>query len=243
MYAVFSRSRCSGHLLMILLLHGLPLRADAGEPDAERLMVRAHQARAVWEDFPGFSADVMVCTNGTVIDGEMTVTEDGDMKLKLPDSPRTEWAKRRLQSLVDHRLPREGERRFDVSFADEVTTHPLGRLIQFHDDDLHSVYRIRDDVITEVHRTMGPTRFTITVFDVFRNADGKHLPKSYSVNWWDVETGNLKACDMVRNEWVRIGRWDLPARLLSARNEDDGRRHVGEVVFRNHRLLHAASDK
>ena len=173
----------------------------------------------------------------------MMVTADGDLNLKLPDSPRAEWAEHRLQSLVNHRLAQEGQRNFDVTFADDSKTHPLGRLIRFRNDRLHSVYRIQDDVITEVHRTMGPTRFIISVTEVSRNADGKHLPKSYSVSSWDSKTGNLTVCDAVRNEWVRVGQWDLPAKLLSIRTEDDGQRDVGQIVFRNHRLLNTASDK
>lgn len=234
MYRAFLSHSCTRLSLAVLLVQSLSITAKAGEPNAKEIMVRAHKARATWHNLPGFTVEIVVSTNDDVVEGRMAVTADGKLKLDLPKSSQTAWAQRRLQSLVDHRLPRTDERKFNVSFANDIKTHPLGRLIRFNENRLHSVYRIRDDVITEVHRTIGPTRFTISVSEVSRNAEGKYLPKSYSVSWWDAKTGNLKACDAVYNEWVRVGRLDLPAKLLVVRTEDDGKRQVGQVVFRNH---------
>ncbi|MDA1052091.1 MAG: DUF3386 family protein [Planctomycetota bacterium] len=239
-------TRSTSSILVVLLPLCAPsivIQGAEPKPTAEGMMIRAHEARAVWHDLPGLVADIVISTNGNVIEGQITVTSDGNLELTLPDSPHAQWAERRLQSLVSHRLPREGERTFNVDFADDITTHPLGRLIRFRDDPLHSVYRISDDVITEVHRTMGPTRFAISVLEVSRNAEGKHLPRAYSVSWWDAESGNLTACDMVRNEWVRVSRWDLPTKLLSVRTEDDGQRTVEQVVFRNHRILERSTSE
>ena len=242
MYRAFLSHCCTRLSLAVLLVQSLSITAKAGEPNAKEMMICAHEARANWDDFPGFTADIVVSTNSAVIKGQMWVAADGKLKLGLPKSPKTAWARRRLKSMIDHRLPRS-DRKFDVSFADDIKTHPLGRLIRFNQDRLHSVYRIKGDVITEVHRTTGLTRFTISVSQVSRNAEGKILPKSYSVSWWDAKTGNLKACDTVYNEWVRVGRLDLPAKLLVVRTEDDGKRQVGQVVFRNHQLLSTAVDK
>ena len=122
-----------------------------------------------------------------------------------------------------------------------IETHPLGRLIRFNGDRLHSVYRIQDDVIKEVHRTMGPSRFTISVMEMSRNADEKLLPACYSLSWWDVESGDLTASETVRNEWVRVGDWDLPARLLSVRTEDSTQREVRQIRFTNHQITPRAA--
>ena len=70
-----------------------------------------------------------------------------------------------------------GESDDRVSFADEQTDHPLGRLIKLdYDSAMASAYRIKDDVIREVNRQMDGGRFTISVFEVNRNAEGKYLP-------------------------------------------------------------------
>lgn len=217
---------------------GLWRSASAGEPQptAEAMMIRAHAARAEWHEFPGFSADLAVATDGKTLDGRIQVAGDGTVKLTLDRPDGFDWVEPRLRPLVSHRLPPAREREFDVAFADDVQTHPLGRLIRFNEDRLHSVYRVRDDVITEVHRTMGPSRFTISVTDAIRNAEGRLLPGRYSLSWWDVDSGNLTASETVRNDWVRIGQWDLPSRLLSVRTEDDGQREVRQITFARHQL-------
>jgi hypothetical protein len=204
------------------------------------MMRTAHDARALWHGLSGFSADITVSTNGVMAEGHLTLTANGELQLEDLESEHVQWAVSRLQSLVDHRMPQEA-RDYDVFFADDVTTHPLGRLIRIHNDRFHSLYRIAGDVITEVHRTMGTTRFSITVTEIHRNAEGKHLPESYSVSWWNVESGTLTACDVVRNEWVRIDGFDLPSRLLSVRSDDKGRREVGELRLHNHKLLEKAA--
>ena len=218
---------------------------SAGEPQstAEAMMVRAHQARAEWHNFPGFLADISVATEGTTLEGRIQVASDGTLELTLDGNDEFAWVEPRLRSLVNHRLPPEREREFDVAFADAVTTHPLGRLIRFNEDRLHSVYRIRDDVITEVHRTMGKTRFTISVTETSRNSDSKVLPGSYSLSWWDVDSGDLTASETVRNDWVRVGQWDLPSRVLSVRTEDNARREVRQITFTNHRISPAAESE
>lgn len=188
-----------------------------------------------------FFADIAVATDGSTLEGRIEVTSDGTLKLSLNSSDGFAWVGPRLKSLVSHRLPPAREREFDVTFADDTETHPLGRLIRFNGDRLHSVYRIQDDVITEVHRTMGPSRFTISVMEMSRNSDEKLLPACYSLSWWDVESGDLTASETVRNEWVRVGDWDLPARLLSVRTEDSTHREVRQIQFTNHQITPRAT--
>jgi hypothetical protein len=85
--------------------------------------------------------------------------------------------------------------------------------------------------------TMEDSRFTITVTEVSRNSAGKYLPKTYSVSFWDAKTGNLKSTNTVLDEWTRVGRWDLPKRLLSIDTRDEGRRNVRQIHFSNLKLL------
>jgi hypothetical protein len=209
----------------------------AATASAVEMMTRAHDARATWNGFPGFSADLEIADNGATSSGRLTVSADGKLNLTSSSGAVKEWVQRTLESTVQHRIVAT-ERTYDVSFADDEINHPLGRLIRINDDQLMgSSYRIRDDVITEVHRTMGDSRFTITVTDVSRNPEGKHLPKSYSVSFWDAKTGNLKSTNTVFDEWARVGRWELPKRLLSVETRDDARRNVREIRFSNHKLL------
>jgi hypothetical protein len=227
---------CSGALLSTSQLHAADAAEAAGSATAEQMMIRAHQNRASWDGMVGFSADVLVSNNGEQVEGTVTIRTDGEIDLILPEDFSSDWVHTKLASLVQHRqAPREN---FDVSFADEVKNHPLGRLIKFNDDPaMGSHYRIDGDVITEVHRNMGKTRFTISVTDVTRNAQGKYLPKSYSLSFWNAESDELVSTMNVHDDWITVEGRDLPARLLSIESDNQGGRDVREIRFRNHRLL------
>ncbi|MBW3543232.1 MAG: DUF3386 family protein [Planctomycetes bacterium] len=213
-------------------------KVAAGSESAEELMRRAHEARAEWgEGFPGFEADVVVSQDDTRVKGRLSVSADGELTLTLAEGLKDEQAvRRRLESLVQHRQA-GGEREYDVDFADESHSHPLGRLIRFNDDRLHSIYRVKGDVITEVHRTMGESRFTISVLDVSRNKQGKYLPHIYTVSFWDAKTGDLKDAFTTSNEWKAVGGFDLPSRILTVSTGNEAERHVDEIAIGNHKLL------
>ncbi len=77
-------------------------------------------------------------------------------------------------------------------------------------DELHSSYRILDRQIMVVNRTMGNSKFTITMQENRTNADGKYLPVSYVVNYWDGNTGALQKSEAHYQTWKRVGGFDLP---------------------------------
>jgi len=208
-----------------------------GFPAAE-VMQRAHDVRAKWEDFSGFKADVVVSADSNRVDGTVVVSAEGKVAFQLADSELAEWAKEDLQSLVNHRLP-AGSSEYDVAFLKGERPNALERLIRFNDDRMHSVYRVRYNLITEVHRTMDNRKLMISVVDVQWNKEKKMLPRTYTVSWTDVTTGKVSSMQVVNNRWVRIGDIDLPARILKIINNDDGGREVHEIRVANHELLTA----
>jgi hypothetical protein len=229
-------------LLSLAVLTLVPRFANAQElVDASAMMARANSARATWENFPGFEADVAAFQNERQSSGKLRVSATGEVKLEMTE-PAT-WAQRKLESLVSHRMPSDGPTP-DVSFADDQTGHPCGRLIRLIGDaEMGSMFRVQDDVIREVHRTAKESRFVITVLDVERNAEGRVLPAFYTVSFWDNESGNLKSTTVVRDEWTRIGSWDLPTRVHSIEVADDGKRTVYQISLTNHKSIEAVAAK
>lgn len=216
--------------------------ADTTDPEAEAIMRRAHVARSGWDaTFPGFKADLQVAIDGETQEGHVTMVP-GEVKLDLGKGPAAEWAAEQLESILMHRTAAVRDK-YDVSFADQVKEHPLGRLIKFHGGATHSLYRIKDDVITEVHRTMDKMRFTISVTDVTRNSEGQTLPRHFNVSYWDTASGQLQSNNDFTDDWVRLGKFDLPkSRLLvrtaSGTKESPGPvRHVYQLVLTNHELI------
>ena len=212
-----------------------PAAGFAG-PTAQELMIRAHRARAQWTDFPGFEADVVVRVNHRQVRRRVRVTAQLELEWDLALPPEFASAQRRLRSIVDHR--RGGEReRYDVEFVPEKGQHPLGRLIRFRQDAMHSQYRIRGDVITQVSRQTEKVRFTITVLDVVRNGEQKYLPRLYTVSFWSHPGGQLTRTSTVLIQWERVGRWDLPRLVRSVTTGSQGQYSVEVIRLQNHRLL------
>jgi N-acetylneuraminic acid mutarotase len=214
---------------------GFGLPATAAEQTAADQMRKEHDGRVVWTAFPGFSADIVAAQDGKSSRGTVTVDAEGKLTLKMDQTEGLEWVQRTLGSVVSHRLSDSGAIT-NVEYADGDTVHPLGRLIKSLDSADHSLWRVKGDMLTEVHRINDKTRMIISVSEVTRNKEGKHLPKSFTVTTWNSETGAIQSARQVFNEWLRVGSYDLPARLLGANSKADGTRVVEEIVLANHKL-------
>lgn len=205
-------------------------------PGAAALMKQAHDGRAVWRTFPGFRAKVRASVDGSTLEGAVHVSSSGTVTLEPTGDERFAWVETSLKSIVGHRLSDEGAIA-TVAFADQVETHPLGRLLKSTEESDKSLWRVKGDLMTEVHRQNGRTRFVISVTDVVYNAEGKHLPKNFSVTTWDAASGQIKSSRQVYNEWSRVGHLDLPGKLLAAISKDDGTRRVEAIELSEHELL------
>ena len=182
----------------------------AADAAATKLLADARAARATWENFPGFSADVEVTLDGKVTRGQVEVGAKGDVTLKLEKGAAAEWARPTLRSIVGHRLDSSADLDTPCAFADGNAHHPLGRAIRVLNDEFHSSYRIRDRQVIVVNRALRDTRFTITVMENRRNAEKKFLPVSYVVNTWAAEGGALRSSATHHQTWQRVGPFDLP---------------------------------
>ena len=213
----------------------VPPPPKANEISAAELLTRARTARAVWKDFPGFSSDINVNLSGRQASGRLVIDPQGTLMLELPDPVLREWAEEQLNSLVQHRMPDDSVPQGKVKYADNDLTHPMGRKIDLGDPELGSMYRVKDDVIMEVNRKMGKARFTISVLEVTRDPQGKYLPRSFTMSFFDATTGELKRNLSYWNDWRRIGDFELPKTILeiSAR---DGKTTTRQIELSEIRL-------
>lgn len=147
------------------------------------LLERAHAAAYRFPaGFAGFHATVHTSAGdtGTVVvrgrrDHEFVFThEAGD----------ADWAREQVASILGHRWPApyaEGDGRY--SSRTETDGDPGGTLVRLTGDPMNSAYRVRDDEISEVHRTTGQVRFTIVISGSTHTAEGR-LPNHFSVYYW-----------------------------------------------------------
>lgn len=212
-----------------------PADATKEDPAATKLLAEARAARAVWRNFPGFAADLVVNHNGQLTKASVTVDAKGKVQLDMEEGELKNWTRRQLTSLVAHRLPGAAELSTPCAFADQVLHHPQGRAIRVLNDELHSSYRIRDRQILEVNRAMGETRFTITVLENLSTKEKQYLPLAYVVNTWDVKSNELRSSSAHHDTWTRVGDFDLPL-TIGIVTATPGQLDSRSLSFSNHRL-------
>lgn len=224
-------------LLCLALL--LPVGDDTKKPDenpaASKMLADARMARAIMKDFPGFTADMIVTVQSK--EQRCTIQVDSKGKVIIGDQltgPIASWARRILTSAISHRMGNPAAMKTPCAFADEDTTHPLGRLVTVLNDELHSSYRIKDNQIMVVNRLQDGTKFSITVQENHKNEEGKFLPSAYAVNYW-TKDGAIEKSEAHTQGWVRVNGFDLPSliRTITTTKDVDAR----EIRLENIKLM------
>jgi hypothetical protein len=225
------------YALLILAVAACSGRSsEKADPAATKLLAEARAARARWEDFPGFSADLEVNLDGKVSKGHVQVNSRGKLEMKLNDEAAEKWARGILGSTVGHRLDSLPSMDTPCVFLDDNADHPLGRAIRVLGDEFHSSYRIRDRQILVVNRRMEDVRFSITVLENLRNPEKLFLPTDFVVTSWDLKSDVLRSSEAHHQTWERIGKFDLPVTTLVVR-ATPGKLEARSLKLSNHKLL------
>jgi hypothetical protein len=216
--------------------------ATAADPEAVSLFEDALAARASWaDDFPGFAAQLAGSVDDRPFTGNVTVRDDGTVQVEADDPVARPWLQDQLESIVMHRLAGNGGSSPDqgrpvLRFADDQDDHPLGRLLTFVGGHFASSYRVKDRQITVVNRHMGKRNMTINVLDNDKNPEGRFLPRSYLVQYWDAASGTLDHVESVQQRWKRFRSWDLPT-THTVTDASGAGFSVKSVTLSEHRLL------
>lgn len=217
-----------------------PSKAD---PDAWGLLKLAHDSRyIVPNDFPGVEADVVFEDGNGAHSGKLTYTKSGYVQLQIEDTTdeAKSWLRGQLSNSFGHRRGGDfakGDGRHPITFGAKGEETLLGRQVQLN-DGLDSFYRVRDKVVTEVTRTMGDTRFTITVLEARWIPSGKYLPRHFVVSYFDVKTGALRRAESYSDVYAPVGGVWLPqSRCVTV--AESGRITARRFVLKNARLLPA----
>ncbi|REK18707.1 MAG: DUF3386 family protein [Planctomycetota bacterium] len=204
-----------------------PLAPSEPDHEAVALFEEALAARATWQNFTGFTADLEGDLDGRPCYGTVKVSADGSVEVDLDeDQAMAEWIDDQLESITMHRAasqtPSDDGPKPSLRFADQQTDHPLGRLLAFQGGHFASSYRVKDKQLTTVNRVIDGQNVTITVLDNLRNEEGKFLPRLYTVQYWDESTGEPVRTETVQDRWTRVGKWDLPAEHTVTTASADG---------------------
>lgn len=207
------------------------------QPTAREALRRAFENTARWpQGFKGFTADLTVNMNGKEFHGPVTVKGPREVSVQLGDGDVQKWAQEQLAMIAVHRGPRtfeESDGKYTLTMEDDG--HPLGARLDIHGS--HSHYRLKDNRITQINRTMShpgmaPFAFTINVEESSVTQDKKNLTTKYTVYYFSPEGGQLKNVESFTDTHVRVGAADLPAtrRIIAFEN--------GTVVVKSLSLTH-----
>ncbi|PQO28829.1 DUF3386 family protein [Blastopirellula marina] len=229
----------------LLLIAAIPLpaiaaeletknNADSSNPTAADLRKAAHDARDVWHNFPGFSANIVVSEDNERYEGTIDVGADFEYVLNIDKAAEKPWLKSKLRSVISHRRPDEGPHEYKVTFQDQGPGHAGGRLIA--EDDGSGVFRIQNGEIKEVIRRNESSWFEITTLENFTTPAGKVLPQTTSVTFRDPDTGNIESNLANYFGWKKVGNFYLPDNCDTVKVGGDGQRSTRKLEFTGHQL-------
>ena len=213
----------------------------ADDPKAREALRRAFENTARWpKDFKGFTAELTVNINGKEFHGPVTVKGPREVSVQLGDGEVQKWVQDQLAMIAVHRGPRtfeESDGKYALTIQDDG--HPLGKRLDIHGSN--SYYRLKDDRITQINRTMShPSMasfaFTINVEESAVTQDKKNLTTKYTVYYFSPEDGKLKNVESFTDTHARVGASDLPAtrRIIAFEN---GSVVVKSFSLSRHQLL------
>ncbi|MBI3598557.1 MAG: DUF3386 family protein [Nitrospirae bacterium] len=213
------------------------------DPAAKALLKGAFDKTSRWgENFTGVTADLILNHNGTEYKGKVTIKSSKETDVSLSVGPEGEallsWLKNQVGMMATHRASRpfeESDGKYSITFAKELDIHPLGRQICIHGDGMNSRYRIKDNRILQISRSMGKMRFTINIIEAMTTKDDKFLTTQYVVYYFTPEGQISQVENFTDTPFEQNGVY-LPGirRIISV---EGGEVIVRVLEFKNHRAM------
>lgn len=196
----------------------------AADPRAYSLLKAAHDNRQVVPaSFVGFEADLVYTDGDKTEVGSIVYRRAGETKIQLDGLSKDDnaWLEDKVMNIIGHRRGGDfaaGDGRNPLSWV-EGDNNDFGQLIRLN-DRMKSEYRVKDNQVTEVTRTAGNTKFTITVLDTLNADAGKYLANHFMVSYRDATTNALQMVEGYRDTYSQIdGAWLPTSRVVYELND------------------------
>jgi Protein of unknown function (DUF3386) len=209
------------------------------DPNARELLHRAFDRTARWRaDFIGFTAALIANDNGVEHRGTVQVTLPRAVEVSLPEAALQQWTQQQLAMLAGHRAYRafdQADGKYILTLGPEEA-HPLGRLVFIHGDGMNSRYRVMDERICQIQRSMERVKFTINIDDSMTTRDGKVLTTRFTVYYFSPSTAQLTQVESFADDYTEVRGVVLPkARRVTF--ADKGEAKVRELILADHVVL------
>jgi Protein of unknown function (DUF3386) len=206
------------------------------DPDARELLQRAFDRTSRWSaDFLGFTAALIANDNGVEHRGTVKLTMPRSVEVTAGEASLQQWAQQQLAMMAGHRAYRafdQSDGKYTLTLGPEEA-HPLGRLIYIHGDGMNSRYRVKDERICQIQRSMERVKFTINIDDSMDTHDGKVLTTHFTVYYFSPSTGQLTQVESFADDYTEVRGVVLPiSRRVSF--ADNGEARVRELILSDH---------
>ncbi|NJL23252.1 MAG: DUF3386 domain-containing protein [Leptolyngbyaceae cyanobacterium SM1_3_5] len=207
------------------------------QTDARSLFKAAYENRYTWdENFPGYTADVTLKQGGETYTAKVHINRDLTYEFTdLSDEKGRELLQHHLWETVTHRKrsnfeQAHGKNTFTLGDTDETGSTE----IQVSGDAMGSHYRIRNNEISQVNRTMPQVAFSINHKGSFDTGSG-YISARYDVVYRNPKTDDLVGENDVDSEYEKFGDYYLLTRQVTRSNQQ-GQQDTQEVTFSNIQL-------
>jgi len=180
-------------------------------PSARDAFNEAYQNRYTWdEQFPGYSAEVSLNYQGQLHHGIVRVKPDLSVEvinINREDVREFVANQLRMETIHRRRVPFE-KMHGQNSFKLEGTDDSGALKIQEVGDKMESHYKVKDKLVTQVNRVMGPVAVTVDTLGTAKNPEG-YLVTHFQTVFRDAETGEVLEKEDVRDFHEKIGKYYL----------------------------------
>jgi hypothetical protein len=206
---------------------------------AQELFRAAYENRYTWDqNFPGYTADITYKYDGQEFTGKIRI--DANFKWEVTEVE-NEAAKKAIEGQVWEIAVHRVRRTFDQTHSENTFSYGEkdadGAVeIIMGGKSTGDKYKVRNDVVTLVHRHIHGVVVTINTFSVQETGSG-YLAHTYDSVYHDPKTGEQKGGrSEFTDEYEKVGNYYVLSRR-EIRTETEGNISIQEFIFGNLELL------
>lgn len=206
---------------------------------ARELFQAAYDNRYTWDkNFPGYTADVQLNTGDKTYTGKIRINSDFSFDVSdVADEEAKKAIHGQVWEIAVHRVRRpfeetHGKNEFEYGATDETGAVE----ILVNGKSAGDRYKVRDNIVTLVHRHIHNVVVTINTLDTIDTGAG-YLSHTYDSVYHDPKTSEQKGAPQhFEDSYEQVdGYWIMNRRVI--RSEENGNPTTTEFAFSNVALL------
>ena len=209
------------------------------EPLSARDLFRAaYENRYTWDsNFPGYRTDITVKQGDRLYTGKARINDDLTYDITdVSDEQAQDLIKGQVWEIAVHRVRKPFEETHGKNVFELGETDETGAVaIAVSGKAMGDGYKVRDNVVSLVHRHIHSVVVTINTFSTIDTGEG-YLANRYDSEYHDASTGELKGSSQSEDTYEKIGGYYILTRRIITEAKQ-GETTITEYGFSNIKLL------